>query len=128
MQVKIHVDGASKLNNVKEAIRQASICVYVQDNNECIMKPIGDKTNQEAEWEALIEALKLAKSRSWDNIKIYSDSKLVVEQFNNRWQCKDQRMMDYYVQSKSLSELVDVELIWIPRSVNLAGIELEKVG
>lgn len=125
--IEIHIDGASKNNNIRDVIRRASICVVVPDEGIKILDDIGDKTNNQAEWEALIEALKLAQQYGWTSIKIYSDSKLVVEQFNNNWKIKDEHLLSLYVGAKTLAGLLDtVDLQWISRSENLAGIELER--
>ena len=125
--IEIHVDGASKDNNIKDAVRRASICVVIPSEDFKIIEHIGNKTNNQAEWDALIEALKLAQLRGWKEIKIYSDSQLVVEQFNDRWKVKDTNLSSSYLVAKTLEGLFDVvDLQWISRSQNLAGIELER--
>ena len=125
--IEIHIDGACKDNHIKNVTRRASICIIVQQDGIVIVNDIGNKTNNQAEWEALVEALKLAQKNNWNNIKIFSDSKLVVEQFNNRWRVKKQELMSYYFTAKTLEGLIDtVDLRWISRSQNLAGIELER--
>ena len=45
-------------------------------------------TNNIAEWNGLIEALKLARKLGWKDVKILGDSQLVVNQFNGLWQIK----------------------------------------
>jgi len=125
--IEIHIDGASKNNNVKGAVRRASICVVVLSENINIIEQIGDKTNNQAEWEALIEVLRIAQHQNWKELKIYSDSKLVVEQFNDRWDVKNDELLLSYIVAKTLAGLFDmVDLQWISRSQNLAGIELER--
>ena len=125
--IEIHIDGASKDNNIKDAIRRATLCVIVPNQDIKIVEDIGNKTNNQAEWEALVEALRLAQKRDWKELKIYSDSKLVVEQFHDRWQVKDYELQSLYLVAKTLAGLFDtVDLQWTPRSQNLAGIELER--
>lgn len=46
-------------------------------------------TNNVAEWEALRNALLWLKDREeYDEVKIYGDSKLVVNQLCGKWRCK----------------------------------------
>uniref|UniRef100_A0A803PKJ1 Integrase catalytic domain-containing protein n=1 Tax=Cannabis sativa TaxID=3483 RepID=A0A803PKJ1_CANSA len=52
-------------------------------------------TNNEAEYEALIAELDLAKELNVKNIKVNSDSQLVVNKFNGSYQAKDSKMMAY---------------------------------
>jgi len=125
--IEIYTDGASKGNHDKNIINQSYICIIVPDFGINIIETRKYLTNNEAEWEAFLEALKLARANKWEKIKVYSDSKLVVEQYNENWQCKDNKMMGYYIASKSIGEFIDVEIVWIPRDKNLAGIKLEQV-
>ena len=120
----IHIDGAAKGNNNKSIPNKSYICIVVPIHNLKIIEPIGNMSNNEAEWQALISALKLSIERGWKKIKVYSDSQLVVNQFNNDWCCKKQQMLDFYVYAKILEELIDIDLKWIARQFNLAGIEL----
>src|SRR3954449_11826254 len=49
-----------------------------------ISKPIGPAINTVAEYRALIEGLKLARSRGIPRIRVFIDSETVVEQVNGR--------------------------------------------
>lgn len=124
--VEMYVDGASKGNHDKNLQNDSYICVIAPEIGITIMESKKWLTNNEAEWEAFLEALKLSRTYKLNKVKIYSDSKLVVEQFNGNWQCKDEKMMGYYVASKSFADFIEVELVWIPREKNLAGIKLEE--
>jgi len=124
--IEIHVDGASKGNHDKTVENKAYICIIVPDMNLEFIYNKRWLTNNEAEWEALLEALKIAIKNKWNKVKIYSDSKLVVEQYNENWKCKNEKMMGYYISAKSIGDFLDVELVWISRDKNLAGIRLEQ--
>ena len=52
-------------------------------------------SNNEAEYEALIAGLKLAKALGVRHINIYSDSQLVVCQVTSQYQAKEERMISY---------------------------------
>ncbi len=74
-------------------------------------------TNNDAEWLAVREALAFAvEQRISDPILIWSDSKLVVNQFNNRWRTKIARHAKLHHECKRLvTQLRFVTLRWTPR-------------
>ena len=82
-------------------------------------------TNNEAEYRAVISALKKAPSGS--KLEIRSDSQLVVSQFAGKYAVKDPKLRRLLRRVKTLIDehQLDVELVWIPRSENLAGKFLE---
>ena len=49
-------------------------------------------SNNEAEYEALLVGLRLAKELQVDSLMVYSDSKLVVSQVSGEFQARDNRM------------------------------------
>jgi len=63
---------------------QGAIGVVLMDPDgrqvEAISKPIGPAINTEAEYRALIEGLKVARSRGIRRIRVFLDSELVVDQ------------------------------------------------
>ena len=52
-------------------------------------------SNNEAEYEALIVGLKLAKDVGAEKLEIYSDSMLVVQQLKGEYDAKDEGMIQY---------------------------------
>ncbi len=86
MRYQVFCDGASRSNP-----GDASIGVSVTlDGNEIhtISKKIGIATNNEAEYQALINALNYCIANSIDEIEVYLDSELVVEQVNKNYKVK----------------------------------------
>jgi ribonuclease HI len=63
---------------------------------------LGIKTNNEAEYEALIEGLKAVSEWRPDRLEIFLDSKLVVEQVNGRWKVKEARLQPLQTKAKEL--------------------------
>ena len=55
-------------------------------------KNIGIKTNNEAEYLALIEGLHLCQKENIKSINIFLDSELVVKQVNGDYKVKNERM------------------------------------
>ena len=52
-------------------------------------------TNNEAECEAILTSLRVAKALGAKNLKLKTDSKLVVGQITNEYEAKEERMKRY---------------------------------
>lgn len=100
-----------------------------------ISKDIGIATNNDAEWQAVLEALEHAKREATKGefIYIYSDSLLVVEQAKGTWKIKQASMKAYYNKMSELSldlsekGIDNIEIAWLPRQLTyLADKQAEK--
>ena len=82
-KLKIYVDGASRGNPGPAA--SAFLLVHNDTiiHDECDF--IGTATNNTAEYQAIINALKAAEKFSRGHIQVYSDSNLAVQQINKNW-------------------------------------------
>ena len=86
-------------------------------------------TNNEAEYEALIAGLDLAKSLNVKSIKVRSNSQLVVRQMNGTYEARDQRMSAYLIKAKHLQSTFDeFSIEQIPRSENARADALASLG
>ena len=86
-------------------------------------------SNNEAEYEALITALKLAKTLQVHHLSVYSDSQLIVKQVNGEFEARDLRMSKYLTVVKSLlCDFTDFQIIYIPREENSQADALSKVA
>lgn len=83
-------------------------------------------TNNQAEYGALIAVLEYVHEGS--SVRIFSDSQLIVEQFNRRYAVRDPKLVRLLAKVRRLEQEkeLDVELLWIPRGQNLAGKLLER--
>ncbi|MFX1496888.1 MAG: ribonuclease HI family protein [Promethearchaeota archaeon] len=81
--LKVYTDGAARGNPGPAA------CAFLYvHNNEIIYSEvsyIGNATNNQAEYQAIINAMKKVGSFHAKHIKIFSDSKLVIQQLNRKW-------------------------------------------
>ena len=57
-------------------------------------------TNNTAEYEALITGLKLAIEVKTENLKVYSDSQLVINQVKDAYQVKEPSIVKYVQKAK----------------------------
>lgn len=103
MKIIINTDGGSRGNPGPSAVG-----VVIADSQGKILKKygqaIGEATNNEAEYEAVIFALQKAKLLFGKNkakemeIEVKMDSELVVKQLNHQYQLKQKHIQDLFVQ------------------------------
>ena len=76
-------------------------------------------TNNEAEYEALLEGMSMVQKLGRKAVNIFSDSRLVIGQVNGELEARDERMQGYLSQVKHLQSHFDsFNLLHIPRSGN----------
>lgn len=95
MQLNVFTDGGSR-GNPGDAGIGGVVFNAQKDLLYEFSKYIGQATNNEAEYTALLHVLEWIKDYSKDhllnNVVFHLDSKLVVEQINKNWKIKEPRM------------------------------------
>ena len=113
MAVTIYVDGAGGPNS--------GYGYYVKETGESFYEKKPDITNNQAEYLAMISALKKFVESN-DDITIYSDSKNTVSQLNHEFAINNEQLR---ILAREAWELIaknsKIKLVWIPRKENLAG-------
>ncbi len=114
----IHIDGASRGNPGK-----AGIGVLIQDSQgetiSRVSKPIGETTNNVAEYRALLEALNEAERRGARDLTILSDSQLLVNQINGTYRVRDPGILTLWSQAKrKLIKFEKYRVLHIARNQN----------
>ncbi len=79
---------------------------------------LGEKTNNEAEYMALIMLLKAARERGVRSLRIFGDSKLVVSQVSRQWKINLPHLRLLAKEAWDISEGMDISYNWIPREQN----------
>ena len=105
LNIIIHTDGGARGNP-----GPAGVGVLIQIGEETknrveISKYIGNATNNQAEYRAVIEALKYLEenySNSDIEAKFYLDSELVVEQLNGRYKVKNEGLKPLFYEAREL--------------------------
>ncbi|MEO0101325.1 MAG: ribonuclease HI family protein [candidate division WOR-3 bacterium] len=112
--LKIYVDGASRGNPGPSAYA----FIFVKEN-EILFRDydyIGKKTNNFAEYTAIIKALEKAVEWTRWKIQVYSDSELVVSQVNKEWRIKNQTLKKLHNEIKDLiGDFEDVKFFHVSR-------------
>lgn len=79
-------------------------------------------TNNEAEYQAMLKTLLIADR----NDLIFSDSQLIVNQINEKFNCNEEHLKRLQVRCREIMLKKDITIKWISRKKNLAGIFLDK--
>ena len=75
-------------------------------------------TNNEAEYEALVAGLDLAKEVGAASVVIHCNSQVVTNQVNGDYECKGERMKKYLEQVKRRVDDLQAKIVQIPREEN----------
>lgn len=123
----INTDGGSRGNPGPMAIG----VVFYDSDGQAIhqyKQCIGDGTNNEAEYRAIIQALKILKKSDWfvsnnlsgKEVICRLDSQLVVEQVNGRYKVKKDHLGKFIAEIKELlSDMkLKISFIYVPREQN----------
>ncbi|XP_065621915.1 uncharacterized protein LOC136064288 [Quercus suber] len=103
-----------------------------------LQSPEGDKlkhrvrlqyqtTNNEAEYEALLKGIELAKSVEAESLLVLGDSQLIIGQVNGVFEAKEERMRKYLNRVMHLvKKFEEVNFVQIPREENMEADALAK--
>ncbi|KAM2134575.1 hypothetical protein ACFX1R_004581 [Malus domestica] len=86
--------------------------------NEYVLRFKFNASNNEAEYEALIVGLRLAKHLGVKRIDIFSDSQLVVNQVINNFDANDSFMAAYLAQTQLLLKHFHYQITQVPQVLN----------
>jgi len=103
IRLKVYSDGASRGNPGPSAIA----FMILTENGKILKrhsKYVGIKTNNQAEYEALISALESASKLTDQEVVCYLDSKLVVKHLNGEYQVKNPNLKTLWLKIKELEQ------------------------
>ncbi|XP_075670090.1 uncharacterized protein LOC142639837 [Castanea sativa] len=83
-------------------------------------------TNNEAEYEALMAGMDLAKAAGATSMVMYYDSQLVTSKMNDDYECKGERMKKYLEQVRKRVGNLQAKFVQIPREENEQANRLAK--
>ena len=117
-RVILNIDGASRGNP-----GPAAIGVTIKDENNRLIghiaEKIGNTTNNQAEYLALIAGLKKAISLGAKEISVNSDSELLVKQVQGHYRIKNAGLKELYSEVvKLVYSLASFRIVSIPREQN----------
>ena len=125
--IELFVDGASDLHTETAGIGG----VFYRNGEELysFSEFIGSKTNNEAEYEALIRGIKEAHKLNMLSVNIFADSQLVVRQITGEYKVKNERMKLLHQQAlELLGKLEHWNIEHVLRDKNKRADALSKSG
>ncbi len=116
--LRIHVDGASRGNP-----GDAGFGVHVAGPDGTTLAELyghlGHATNNVAEYEGLLHALRWARARGARRLEIFSDSELLVRQMGGRYRVKNPKLQPLHREASALvAGFERVRLEHVPRERN----------
>lgn len=125
-KIKAYIDGACSGNPGRSGIG----VVFYNEKDEQIFELsyyLGDATNNIAEYQSLISALKKAKDMGSDDLIVYTDSELLARQMNGFYKVRDEKLKQLYNKAKGLiANFKNVRIFHISREKNKYADKLAK--
>ena len=128
MKVTIYADGGSRGN---PGIAGSGTAVFATDGTllKEVVEYVGHATNNVAEYHGLINGLTVATELGADEVAVFMDSKLVVEQMSGRWKIKHKDMLVLAQQAHQLiAGFTRFSIQWVPREKNKHADRLSNVA
>ena len=114
MTLTIYVDGSGGPNS--------GYGYFTKETGDSFYEKIPNLTNNQAEYHAVIYALKKYADSKDDDITIYSDSKIIVNQLNHEFAINNTTLRRLAQEAWTIiSTYPSLTIKWIPRDENLAG-------
>lgn len=127
-QVVLAVDGASRGNPGPAGIGAAILDQNGRSLAE-LSRYIGRATNNEAEYQALIMGLELARDRRHPAIVVQTDSELMAKQVRGEYRVKEPRLRETYARAHQLLEgFKRWEIRSVPRAQNRLADRLSNIA
>ena len=112
----LHTDGGARGNPGPAGI---GAVLVVGEDKKFYKKYIGETTNNQAEYRALLLGLEKAKEEGVTELECYLDSELVVKQLNREYKVKDKDLAMQFVKVWNLAQhFKSVKFIHIFREAN----------
>ena len=113
MKISVYVDGSGGPNG--------GFGFFVKETGESFYEKRSEITNNQAEYLAIISALKKFVDND-EEITIFSDSKNTVNQLNHEFAINNEKLRDLARESwLIIGKFSSISIVWIPRKENLAG-------
>ena len=116
-RVRVYFDGSSRGNPGPSG---AGV-VIVDENGKVLFSGnrfLGVKTNNEAEYYALLMALEISRDLGYKDITLCTDSILVFSQLTGRYKVRSENLKGLFKRVKLVLKYFNWDIKWVPRSEN----------
>lgn len=118
MNIEVFCDGASRGQGQKR-FGEASCAAVVYKNRKKVAqfaRGLGARTNNEAEYEAVIAALLICSMSDFIDPIIYTDSAVVANHVNGKWECKNAALVPLLMTIEDIREEYSFRVVQVDRS------------
>lgn len=118
MNIEVFCDGASRGQGQKK-FGEAACGVIVYKNRKKIAqfaRGLGPRTNNEAEYEAVIAGLLICSMGDLYDPIIYTDSAVVANQVNGKWKCKNDALIPLLMTIEEIRSEFNFRVVQVNRS------------
>lgn len=113
---EVYFDGAARGNPGPAG---AGIILKVDGHVEKIKRYLGRRTNNQAEYLALIKALEVLASIGCRSVTAYTDSQLVVNQLTGRYRVRDAELKRLHSRVSELAKKFEkFDIVYVSREAN----------
>ena len=118
MYIEVFCDGASR-GQGQQRVGEAACATVVYKNRKKVAqfaRGLGARTNNEAEYEAVIAALLICSLSDFADPIIYTDSAVVANQINGNWQCKNAALVPLLMTVQDIREEYSFRVVQVNRA------------
>jgi len=118
MNIEVFCDGASRGQGQRK-IGEASCAAVVYKNRKKVAqfaRGLGPRSNNEAEYEAVIAALLICSMSDFLDPIIYTDSAVVANHINGKWVCRNSSLIPLLMTIEDIKEEYPFRVLQVDRS------------
>lgn len=118
MNIEVFCDGASRGQGQKR-VGEASCAAVVYKNRKKVAqfaRGLGPRSNNEAEYEAVIAALLICSMSDFLDPIIYTDSAVVANHINGKWVCRNSSLIPLLMTIEDIKQEYPFRVLQVDRS------------
>lgn len=118
MIIEVFCDGASRGQGQKK-IGEAACATTIYRNRKKIAqfaRGLGSRSNNEAEYEAVIAGLLICSMGDLLNPVIYTDSAVVANQISGKWKCRNDSLLPLLMTVEDIRDEFNFKVVQVERS------------
>jgi len=118
VNVEVFCDGASRGQGQKK-FGEASCAAVVYKNRKKVAqfaRGLGPRTNNEAEYEAVITGLLICSMADLIDPILYTDSAVVANQISGRWKCKNESLLPLLMTIEEIKSEFNFRIVQVKRN------------
>ena len=119
MHIEVFCDGASRGQGQKK-IGEASCATVVYKNRKKVAqfaRGLGSRSNNEAEYEAVIAGLLVCSMSGFLDPIIYTDSAVVANHINGKWKCKNKALLPLLMPIEDVRQEFNFRVVQVSRNI-----------